>query len=427
MNKEGYLVPQDGIWIWRNPHGGTLYTTTHLTYRLNNDALEIIKYCNGEATLADILKLLRTEGKKLTLDDIDKIGDFVYTLVDMNILQITSVPVPKKISLVGESEIFQPVHCTVELTNACNLKCNYCYNDADSNKLGYLTNPIEFFSDLFQQGIRVIELSGGEPLLHPQIYSILEFTGKTFTHIALLTNGLLLDESILELAESFGKKFTLQISVPSIKPERYYKITGADIWNKVFKNIMRLIKYHITFRIAMVIVDDESVSEIKEIAYFVKSIGAKMFGVTLYMPLGRACFLPPISPESLSLLGETLKTLASELPNFVGIIESDFPDRNANNCGAGSRTLTFDSAARSRPCPLFPEDFSNLTIHNNKLLRQQIAKVISPREEICGDCHFINFCRGCILRGWLQFNKSDCLWGRNQKIRDVFDFSKAHG
>jgi len=429
MNNEGYLIPQEGVWIWLNPHGGMLYTTTKLTYKLNNDAVEIIKYCNGEAAFDEILKLLQLEGKKLTSEDIEKIRSFIYNLVNMNILQISSVPLPKKILLVGESEVFQPIHCTVELTNACNLKCNYCYYDADNNKNkgGYLTNPIKFFSNLYKHGIRIVELSGGEPLLHPEIYSILEFTGNTFTHIALLTNGLLLSNNILKLVENYGKRFTLQVSIPSIKPERFYKITGADVWNKVFNNIMRLTEYHITFRIATVIVDEESVSEIKEIAYFAKSVGAKMFGVVPYMALGRARFLPPIPPQSLALLGEELKTLESELPNFVGIIEGEFPDRNANNCGAGSRTITFDYLGRSRPCPLFPENFCRFAFHDNKLLRQRIAEVISPREEVCGDCRFINFCRGCILRGWLQFNKSECLWGKNQKIQDIFNFSKTDG
>ncbi|MGB9722110.1 MAG: radical SAM protein [bacterium] len=259
MNREGYLVPREGIWIWQNPHGGMLYTTTKLTYRLNNDALEIIKLCNGKATFDDILQSLCKEGKKLTLDDIEKIRKFIYNLVNMDILQISSVPLAKEFLIVGEREIFQPIHCTVELTNACNLKCNYCYNntiDLKQNKYhGYLANPIAFFSRLYKQGIRVVELSGGEPLLHPEIYDILKFAGKTFTHIALLTNGLLLDASILAIAENLGKRFTLQISIPSIKPARYYRITGMDVWDKVFKNISQLPRHDITFRIAMVVIE----------------------------------------------------------------------------------------------------------------------------------------------------------------------------
>lgn len=122
-----------------------------------------------------------------------------------------------------------------------------------------------------------------------------------------------------------------------------------------------------------------------------------------------------------------LAQLKSELPNFVGIIEGDFPDRNINNCGAGSRSIVFDYLRQSRPCPLFPSDFSQFTFHKNQLLRQRIAKVISPREEICGNCQFIHYCQGCILRGWLQFNKSDCLWGKNMRIKEIFDFSKSNG
>ncbi|MGB9722109.1 MAG: hypothetical protein ACPL28_11615 [bacterium] len=152
-----------------------------------------------------------------------------------------------------------------------------------------------------------------------------------------------------------------------------------------------------------------------------------MFGVVPYVPLGRAESLPPIPQHSLVLFATQLKKLEDELPNFVGIIDGDFPDRNANNCGAGSRTIVFDHMGRSRPCALFPADFAQFAFHNNETLRRRIAEVISPREEICGNCNFINFCKGCILRGWLRFKGSNCVWGRSQKIHEIFDFAINNG
>lgn len=419
MGKE-YLVFDEGIWIWQNPQGGVLYTPTKLSYNLNNDAIEILKYCNGKNTLDDIIELLRKEGRTLTLKDIENIRKFIYNLINMKILQVIPSPVSKEILIVGSKKVFTPIHCTVELTNACNLKCNYCYNEADNSKRGFLRSYDVFFTNLLKQGIRVVELSGGEPLLHPEIHDILEFTCEKFTHVALLTNGLLLDDNILEPVEKFARKLTLQVSIPTMKPDRFREITGVDAWDIVYKNLIRLRSYNLIFRIAMVVVDEKSVGEVREMAIFAKSLGAKMFGVVPFMPLGRAKSLPPIPAQSLILFANELEKLNKELPNFVGIIEGDFPDKNARNCGAGSRTIVFDYQGESRPCALFPLEFSRLKVHTNLFIRQRLAEIISPREEVCGGCSFINFCRGCLLRGWLKFTEINCEWGKSQKISEVF-------
>jgi MoaA/NifB/PqqE/SkfB family radical SAM enzyme len=108
-------------------------------------------------------------------------------------------PVLEKYVSLHLSPVILPIHATLELTDKCNLKCSYCYRESDFTKNLFLENPIEFLESLLKIGIRHIEFSEGEPLLHPDIIEILNFAGKKYNLVGLLTNGILINEEIIEI------------------------------------------------------------------------------------------------------------------------------------------------------------------------------------------------------------------------------------
>ncbi len=87
------------------------------------------------------------------------------------------------------------------LIRRCNLTCKHCYTtSADIDFHGELTTP-EIFSvmeDLKTFKVPVLILSGGEPLLHPDIFSISQRAKDMGFYVALSSNGTLITEDNIE-------------------------------------------------------------------------------------------------------------------------------------------------------------------------------------------------------------------------------------
>ena len=121
----------------------------------------------------------------------------------------------------GDFNCYYPAGIQVELTNACNLHCSYCYRDAGSQ-----THPdilptdklLRILREFADKGLRSIELTGGEPLLHPDFLKFAHFCGDSFALIGLLTNGYLVDDFLVQQLVPMRDKMVLSVSLDSYLP-----------------------------------------------------------------------------------------------------------------------------------------------------------------------------------------------------------------
>lgn len=88
-----------------------------------------------------------------------------------------------------------PLLVQVELTEACNLRCKFCYN---SQKPRYNQHIFEMLDKLADQGVMQVNLTGGEPLAHPKFFEILDYACKRFPNVVILSNGSLMNKKALE-------------------------------------------------------------------------------------------------------------------------------------------------------------------------------------------------------------------------------------
>ena len=81
------------------------------------------------------------------------------------------------------------VYAVIDLTNRCNQKCKYCYAEANTNINELSTEQwLELLTNLYNNGLRAVVLSGGEPFLHSGFLDILEFCSNFFI-TEINTNG----------------------------------------------------------------------------------------------------------------------------------------------------------------------------------------------------------------------------------------------
>ena len=117
------------------------------------------------------------------------------------------------------------------LVRRCNLNCKHCYSlSADVDFPGELSTAEvhEVMDDLRSFGVPVLILSGGEPLLRPDIFDISKRAKSLGFYVGLSSNGTLIDEAMSERIADVGYDY-VGISLDGIGEvhDRFRRQPGA--------------------------------------------------------------------------------------------------------------------------------------------------------------------------------------------------------
>jgi GTP 3',8-cyclase len=125
------------------------------------------------------------------------------------------------------------VYLRVALTDYCNLNCSYCRPSgvaaAPPRALPLSVDELERLIRVFARlGIRKVRLTGGEPTVRPDLLEIVRRLGRIpgIETLALTTNGVHLAGLAAPLRDAGLEK--LNVSLDSLRPERFRAITGRD-------------------------------------------------------------------------------------------------------------------------------------------------------------------------------------------------------
>lgn len=117
------------------------------------------------------------------------------------------------------------------LVRRCNLTCKHCYStSADKDFSGELSTAEVYtvLDDLKIFGVPVLILSGGEPLLRPDIFDISRRAKDMGFYVGLSSNGTLIDESNIDAIADVGYNY-VGVSLDGIKGthDRFRRLEGA--------------------------------------------------------------------------------------------------------------------------------------------------------------------------------------------------------
>jgi pyruvate-formate lyase-activating enzyme len=148
----------------------------------------------------------------------------------------------------------------------CNLHCDYCCvrssPKAPRRALG-LERVRRIANEAAELGVNEIFVTGGEPLLLPDIGGILAAcTAAAATTI--LTNGMLLTGRRLEALRSLPRdRLTLQISLDSPTPARHDRHRGTGTWARAWSGIERARAEGFRVRLAATVSTDAEAEEFR--------------------------------------------------------------------------------------------------------------------------------------------------------------------
>lgn len=130
----------------------------------------------------------------------------------------------------------------VSVTDRCNLNCFYCLplrrKDYISRDEILRYEEITFLVKIMAElGIEKIRITGGEPLVRRNIEELIRMVRSVdkITEISMTTNGVLLGEKINSLLEAGLSR--VNISLNTLKKDRYKEFTGFDFFNQVWDSI----------------------------------------------------------------------------------------------------------------------------------------------------------------------------------------------
>lgn len=131
----------------------------------------------------------------------------------------------------------------VSVTDRCNLRCSYCAGEGQE----FIPHPdilrYEEILDLMglarNLGVEKVRFTGGEPFVRKGFADFLVEAASRFpdVHLCLTTNATLIGEHVDRLAGAGIRR--VNISLDTLDPEKYARITGRDLFHTVRANIDR--------------------------------------------------------------------------------------------------------------------------------------------------------------------------------------------
>src|SRR5436305_14188642 len=146
-----------------------------------------------------------------------------------------------KLLINGALDTDHPIMAHIIPIRRCNLSCAYCNEYDNFSKPVSLETMLRRLELLGNLKTGVITLSGGEPLLHPELDEIIRGIRRNATLAGLITNGYLLTAERIQRLNDAGLDY-LQISIDNVMPDDVSKKSL-----KVLDKKLQLIAEHATF------------------------------------------------------------------------------------------------------------------------------------------------------------------------------------
>ncbi|MCF3109761.1 radical SAM protein [Niabella sp. CC-SYL272] len=164
----------------------------------------------------------------------------------------------------------------VEITDRCNLTCPTCYAMSSPHYGRHRTvEEVERMLDIIvanEGEPDVVQISGGEPTLHPDFFKILDIAKtKPIKHLMVNTNGIRIakDKEFVRRLASYMPDFEIYLQFDSFKPEALIRLRGKDLRDVRMKALEYLNELNLSTTLVVTLqqgVNDDEVGSIIDYA-----------------------------------------------------------------------------------------------------------------------------------------------------------------
>lgn len=181
------------------------------------------------------------------------------------------------------------------LTGECNLRCSHCWispsfsrEDAPRSDSFVWREDLErTIRDARQLGLQRVKLTGGEPLLYPELPGLLGFLAAENLQVGIETNGVLLDEERVGWLARWSAA-NLSISLDAAEPGVHDEIRGVrGSFDRALGGLQRLAAADLPFEIIMTL-QRGNLEQVAGLIALCEQQGAHTLKINPLQPCGRA-------------------------------------------------------------------------------------------------------------------------------------------
>jgi uncharacterized radical SAM superfamily Fe-S cluster-containing enzyme len=203
----------------------------------------------------------------------------------------------------------------VEITEACNLRCPTCFADSDVGRMAPLAEVERMLDTVVEnEGYAdVVQFSGGEPTIHPQLLNILEMAKqKRIKAMMINTNGVRIarDENFVRQLARFKGNFEVYLQFDGFRQSTYEQLRGLDLRALKERAIANLTKYEIPINLTATIKRGVNEDEIGEIVKF--GVAQKMIRGVTFQPITHVGRHSDFNPTDRTTVPDVIKAIAEQ-------------------------------------------------------------------------------------------------------------------
>ncbi len=123
---------------------------------------------------------------------------------------------------------YKPLYVKIKVNYGCNLKCEMCKHWRETREPPISMDRFkEIISELAELGCQKVHISGGEPMLRPQLPDLIERASQLGIRVTLTTNGTLIDKVKAKRLIEAGLR-GVNVSIDSPLRKMHEKIRGVE-------------------------------------------------------------------------------------------------------------------------------------------------------------------------------------------------------
>jgi cyclic pyranopterin phosphate synthase len=273
----------------------------------------------------------------------------------------------------------------ISLTPRCNLRCIYCHREGEVKPDAELSleDIREILRVAAKFGIRSVKFTGGEPLLRKDIVEIVRSVPPGMES-SMTTNGILLAKYAGDLKAAGMKR--VNVSIDSIHPETYKKITGQDALGQVLDGMRAALDAGLTpIKINMVVLEGINDREIDDFLAYIRGNRNLVLQLIELMDFNACDHHMKLNGLEDALASRSKQIITRRMHHRKKYcldgaeVEVVRPLHNSEFCAFCNR-LRVTSDGKLKPCLLRTDNHIDIRGKKGKELEDLFVKAVSLRE-----------------------------------------------